>query len=89
MFTFKVMPDEGDAYEVVATSRDIAKWERTNKDASMASLQKDMKFGDLYKVAYNACQRQGLYDGTLKDFEESTDLDIVDDEDVDPTRSAA
>lgn len=89
MFKFKVMPDDGESYEIIATTRDIAKWERTNKGASFASLQNDMKMTDIYKVAFHSVQRQGLYDGTMKDFEESCDLDILDMEEADPTQSAA
>jgi hypothetical protein len=90
MFRFKVMPDDGEPYEVVATTRDIARWEKTTKGASLAALQKDLKATDLYKVAYWSVQRQGLYDGTMADFEQGVDLDILDDEEeADPTRSAA
>lgn len=89
MFRFKVVPDDGDPYEVTATTRDIAKWERTNRGASLHGLQSDMKTVDLYKIAHNAVVRQGLYEGSLKDFEDSADLDILDDEEADPTRSAA
>lgn len=89
MFRFKVMPDDGDAYEVVGTTRDIAKWEKTNKGASLHVLQSQMRATDLYKIAYNAVTRHGLFEGSFKDFEDSTDLDILDDEDVDPTPPAA
>ncbi|MEV0902891.1 hypothetical protein [Actinoplanes sp. NPDC049802] len=89
MFKFNVTPDDGPAYEVVATTRDVAKWERTTKGASLAGLQSDMKAVDLYRIAYHASVRQGLYAGTLADFEDSTDLDVLDLEDPDPTRSAA
>ncbi|HEY3516613.1 MAG TPA: hypothetical protein VGL98_06155 [Gammaproteobacteria bacterium] len=89
MFRFKVMPDDGEPYEVTATTRDIAKWERTTKGASLAGLQRDMKVTDLYRVAHFACERQGLYDGTAKDFENDVDLDILDADEPDPTKSAA
>ncbi|MCM4080409.1 hypothetical protein [Paractinoplanes hotanensis] len=89
MIKLKIMPDEGDAYELAATSRDIAKWERTNKGASLAKLQADMHATDLYKIAYNAAVRTGQFDGTAKDFEESCDLDELDEDEVDPTQSAA
>lgn len=89
MFRFKVIPDEGESFEVTATTRDIARWERTTKGASLVALQKDMKVTDLYKVAFYATQRQGLYDGTQKEFEETVDLDILDAGEPDPTQSAA
>jgi hypothetical protein len=89
MFRFKVRPDDGEEFEVTATTRDIAKWERTTKGASFAGLQNDMKVTDLYRVAYHAVNRQGLYDGTMKEFEDACDLDILDADDEDPTKSAA
>lgn len=89
MFRFKVMPDEGEAYELAATSRDIATWERTNKAASLGRLQSDMRMSDLYKIAHLAAVRQGLYEGAAKDFEASADLDVLDEDEADPTRPAA
>lgn len=89
MFRFKVFQDGHPPVEVRATSRDVAMWERTNKGASLHLLQSELKMSDLYKVAYNACQREGVFAGSLKEFENDVDLDVLDDEDVDPTRSAA
>lgn len=92
MFEFEVKPDNGNNFRVTATARDVLLWERNNKGASMVQLQQDMHMGDLYSIAYYAAKRQRLYDGTLKDFEESCDVDILDPEDDDanpPTRSAA
>ncbi len=90
MLRLKVMPDDGETFEVVATTRDIALWERTNKGASFAGLQRDMHVTDVYKVAYNAVTRCGLWVGAPKDFEATCDLDVLKDDDgdesVDPTR---
>lgn len=95
MINLKVMPDEGEPYELKATTRDIAKWERTNKGASFAGLQRDMHAKDLYVIAYHAATRKGLFAGTAAEFAESCDLDVLDDDDdeedgePDPTPSAA
>jgi hypothetical protein len=95
VFKFRIMPDDGEPFEVVATTRDIARWEKTTKGASFAALQADMHVVDLYKIAYYACQRQGIDTGTprtLVEFESGVDLDVLgDDEDAepDPTRPAA
>jgi len=91
MITLKVMPDAGAAYVVTATTRDIAKWERTNRGASFAKLQSDMHATDLYVIAYLAASRQGLFTGTQAEFAETCDLDVLDDEDdgPDPTQPAA
>lgn len=93
MFKFRIMPDDGEPFTVVATTRDIARWEKTNKGASFAALQADMHVVDLYKIAYYACQRQGIdTPRTLVEFESGVDLDVLDDDEdaePDPTRSAA
>ncbi len=90
MFKMKITPDGGEAFELVTSTRDIAQWEKRNKGASFAGLQADMHMTDLYKIGHIAATRQGLYTGTLKEFEESVDIDMLDDEaEVDPTRSGA
>jgi len=87
MITLKVMPDDGDPYEITATTRDIATWERGNKGASMAGLVSDMRAADLYKVGYLAAKRTGRFEGTEREFTESCDLDVIDDQDeADPTQ---
>lgn len=90
MLRLKVMPEGADPFEVRATTRDIAKWEKTTKGASFASFQKDMKMVDVYKVAYNAVTRTKTWVGTLADFEDTVDLDVLNEEDeaVDPTQPA-
>lgn len=89
MFSFKVTPDGGESFDVKVTSRDIAKWEKTTKGASLAGLQSDMKASDLYRVIFHALVRQGRWSGTLAEFEESHDFEDVDEDDVDPTQLAA
>jgi hypothetical protein len=91
MLRLKIMPDDGEPFEVTATTRDIAKWEKTTRGATFAGFQADQKITDLYRIAYHSVVRQGLYTGTLTDFEDSTDLDVLDDEESepDPTPSAA
>lgn len=91
MFRLKVTPDEGDPYELTATTRDIAKWERINRGASLAGLQSNMHASDLYEIAFHSATRQGLYEGTMVAFRDGADLDVLDDEDgePDPTKTAA
>jgi hypothetical protein len=93
MLRLKIMPDDGDSFEIVATTRDIAKWEKTTKGATFAGFQADQKITDLYKIAWFACQRQGVnyVADSLASFEAGVDLDVLDDEDAepDPTQSAA
>lgn len=91
MFTFKISPDDGEPYEVVATTRDIARWERTTKGASLRQLQTEMRATDLYVIAHNAAVRHGQYDGPLKEFQDTCDITVLDDEEEepDPTLPAA
>jgi hypothetical protein len=90
MIRLKVMPDSGDAYELTATTRDIAQWEKRSKTHSFAGLQNDMHVKDLYVIAFFASRRKGLFTGTEAEFVETCDLDVLDDEDeADPTHAAA
>lgn len=87
MLELVIKPDSGDEYRLTATTRDIAKWERTNRGASFGKLQEDMHITDVYKIAYHAAVRHGRYSGSEKDFSESCDLDVLDDDESvsDPT----
>jgi hypothetical protein len=88
VITFTVAPDEGDKFEVQATTRDILAWERTTKGASLKKLMDELQLADLYKVAYLAAKRNRLYDGNQAEFEDSHDLEFELDEEADPTQSA-
>ena len=91
MFDFKVTPDNGEPFEVTATGRDVMAWERKGKDRSVARLTKDMRMTDLFALAHTAAVRQGLYTGDLRDFEESVEVDVADNDEEaeDPTRPGA
>jgi len=91
MFTFNVAPDNGNEYQVTVGPRDILKWERTVKGASLIKLQQNMQYEDLYHIAYLASVRQGLFAGSFELFTETVDLTMADDEDEEsfPTNQAA
>lgn len=78
MFTFDVEPDGAEKFRVVATSRDIAMWERTTKGASMARLEADLHMTDLVAVAHRACLRRGVWTGDLEAFREQVDITPID-----------
>lgn len=86
---FKVMPDGSGPFEVEATMRDVLKWEKVTPRASLKQLENEPRTADLYHVTYNACVRQGLFQGTLRDFEETCDIEAIGSEDPDPTRPEA
>lgn len=88
MFDFKVTPDGGEPFEVHAGSRDVLQWEKTTKGASFGNLADGLKLTDMYKIAHIAAKRQGLYTGSLADFETSVELDFDETEEPDPTRPA-
>jgi hypothetical protein len=76
MFTLTIKPDGGEPFEVEATTRDVLVWEKTGQNRSMSTLVNDMHIADVYQVAHIAARRLQLFTGSLKDFEETCDLDI-------------
>lgn len=91
MMDFKVTPDEGDEYEVTATSRDVYVFEKTHKGKSFNGVMTDMHMTDLYALAHIASRRQQLYTGSLDEFAKTCDIDPInsDDDDPDPTQPEA
>lgn len=96
MYKFKVSPDDDKSYTVVSNNRDVLAWERQKPTRAAQQLSENVHLADLYWIAHRAAKRQGLYGGTLKDFEETCDVDVLgpadDDEDEagdgsDPTQS--
>lgn len=87
LFTFTVLPDGEDEYEVEATSRDILNWEKTTPKASLGKFESDPQIADVYKIAHFAARRNGLFTGALKDFEETVDIEFEKEEEStsDPT----
>lgn len=90
MHHFEVTPDGGDPYRVSTASRDVLQWERTTKGASLSDLLARPNMTDLYKLAWLASKREGHFGGTVKDFEDRCELELVDaeDEEPDPTQPA-
>jgi hypothetical protein len=92
MFTFRVFPDGAEPYEVTARSRDIVQWEKTGKGRSFGRLanEANLSFSDLTSLAYVTAKRQGRYFGSLEEFEQSSDVEIVNEDagEADPTQSA-
>jgi hypothetical protein len=89
VFTFKVVPDNGDPYEVTAGSRDVLTWEKSGKGRNVSKFRESMEMADLYRLAHIASRRLGLYAGDLREFEESVEIDLSEeDQEPDPTRPA-
>jgi hypothetical protein len=90
MITVKVKPDDAPEYEVTATARDVLVWEKTtNGSKSFIDFMSAPNLVDLYRIAHIAAWRQGLFAGTLKEFEQSCEVIFDEDEqegEPDPTR---
>lgn len=86
MFKFVITPDDGEQYTISARSRDIVTWEKTGKGRSVAELQRNMRFTDVYSLAHVAARRTGMFSGSLEEFERSVDLEVMPEEEPDPTR---
>jgi hypothetical protein len=82
MLTFKVVPENGTPFTVKATTRDVLVWEKTTRGRTFADLLREPNLVDYYAIAWRAAWRQKLFTGTLKDFEDSHDIDLDDSEDV-------
>lgn len=88
MLDFTVVPDGGEKFEVKATTRDVLLWEKAGKGRSMATLLGDISIEKMYQLAHLAARRQGLFAGTLAEFEETCELEFEETGDVDPTQLA-
>lgn len=83
MFTFDVTPDQGDAFQVEATSRDVFLWERVHKDNSLKRLESNLRMTDMYSLCHVAAKRQGKFEGSLSDFVDAHDIQpVTDDEEA-------
>lgn len=82
MYTFTVQPDGGESFEVTASTRDVLKWEKTTKGATVARLERNPSIVDLYAIAWHASKRAKLFAGSLAEFEDTCDI-VTHDEDQD------
>lgn len=69
MIRFTVKPDGRPEYAVEGDTRDVLNWERVTHGKTFGGLMDSLAMGDLYRIAYFASARQGLYEGTEKEFE--------------------
>lgn len=77
MIDVRITPDEGDPYDLNISSRVIMAWERANKDVSFQQFMERMNFTHLYDLAHRAAFRAKKFTGTLQEFEETVDIDIL------------
>lgn len=75
-FFLTIKFDDGREVEVTAGPRDQLAWEKTAQNRSLSQLiGGELRVSDLYSLAHAAAKRQGLYTGSLKDLEESADVE--------------
>lgn len=88
MITFEVKPDNGTAYEVTATPRDVLLWERQVRGAKFSNFASP-SYEDIYGLAFFASKRQRLFDGNRALFEETCEVQPIEDaEDYEPDGEA-
>jgi len=88
MFDFKITPDGGETVEVTAAARDVLQWEKTTKGVSLGMLQSTLRMTDMYGIAFFAAKRTGAFTGSRESFESTCDLEILGEEEADPTQPA-
>lgn len=86
--TLGITPDGCESFRVDVGMRDVLRWERTVRGASMGRLSKPSA-NDLYSLAWTACTHRELFVGDLAAFENACEVDAVAQDDVDPTSPAA
>lgn len=86
MINFKVMPDDGEPFEITANSRDIYVWERTHRGKTLGSVIENQPIADLYEIAHQAMRNQRGYAGTLQEFIDTHLIDKSLEPQADPTQ---
>ncbi|MGH3986923.1 MAG: hypothetical protein ACRDTZ_06350 [Pseudonocardiaceae bacterium] len=90
MFTFRIIPDDGESYDLTVTSRDVVKWEKIDHTHTISRLEASPSITDLYSVTHVAAKRKGLFRGVLAEWETSVDLEpLADPAASDPTPPGA
>jgi hypothetical protein len=80
MFTLRVVPDDGEPFEVTTTSRDIVQWEAggtRQNPRSMGQLGGSLRMSDLTDLAWYAAERRGLTDLDSKQWRTGVDVDLT------------
>jgi hypothetical protein len=81
--TFEVTPDGGDPYRLTVDTRDMYTWEKTtqNKAITLQQAMEELRLVELYRMAWIAARRQGMYSGTLDEFAATHLVEPTGDED--------
>lgn len=77
MLTLRIIPDDGDPYELVAGSRQIMLWEATGRNNTLARLNDNPSMPDFYFIGHLAAVKAGKFAGSLDEFKNSVDLEML------------
>lgn len=77
MFTFRIIPDNAEPYDLTVTSRDVVMWEKIDRTHTISRLEASPSVSDLYSVTHVAAKRRGLFAGVLAEWETSVDLENI------------
>jgi hypothetical protein len=88
MLDVRIIPDSGEPYDLRVGTRDVVVWEKVDRLNTVTRLESDPKMTDLYAVSHIAAKRQGMFTGTLAEWETSVDLELGLNGEVDPTQLA-
>ena len=83
-----ITPDGCETFRVDVGMRDVLRWERTVRGASMGRLAKPSA-QDLYSLAWSACASRELFAGDLAAFEAACEVDALHVDEEDPTNPVA
>jgi hypothetical protein len=88
MFTFKLTDEAGEVSSLKADSRDVLVWEKTSKSGERyIDLITEMSLIKFYRLAHIVAKREGVFSGSLKEFEAAYVVDLEHQEDVLPTNA--
>ena len=84
MIDFVITPDNGESFEITATSRHILEWEVMDRRNTLSKMESNPEMNDLYTIAFIAARRVGKFSGTLDEWK--TTVDIQEKKNDDPNR---
>jgi hypothetical protein len=88
MIELRVLPDDGEPYNVIARGRQILTWEQTSRHNTLLRLNEAPTMPDLYFLAHLVAVKEGKFSGSLAEFTTSVDIEPVPGVDEIPTRPA-
>jgi hypothetical protein len=84
----RVIPDDGEPYQVTARGRQILVWEQISRNNTLLRLNEAPTMPDLYFLAHLVAVKDGKFTGTLEEFKSSVDIEPIpaNEDDEVPTR---